>query len=295
MPNGQPGGQSDFGDLIGPESVREQLNVIEQLQGSLGASDEYLEAILENQRAVLMMTLAQSPAGSIPPDQDERSPIERRSLPIDALGIANRVIHENDTGPATFQLQGTVFNAEVRATEDLAAGDAIIVTGSGNEVELAANQANPRSIFPGDVQDAFVYEGKFRRPPQVVRPEDTVMVENQLYDLGQYTTVSGDLNAGETKEFARIEVQNDEFILLKYTYASALSTAEYNYYVDGDQNPDPDLSGSTPISTPPDRGEVNPDGWMLVENSVSLEIEETSGSNSYSNVTALLSGLVQEV
>jgi len=304
MPSGNP----ELQDLDSAEDIRkkvlslddvnEQLNIIEQIDNALSDDDELMRAILSGQQIQLLMMLQQGQyrGGLAPGDVGgELAELGGRSLPIDALGIAAEDIQGGYNGTAVFFLDGGRFVAEVTPQTDVSQNDPLKVVGQENRVKPAGSAGGVADLFGSGDPDTFIYEGDVRAPPRVVTEEQDIKVENQLYVDGEYTTVDADLGAGESKTFARIKVASDEFLLLKYTSASAANTVRYNYYIDGAQDPDEDLSGQTPLATPPDQREVVPDGYMLVDDDVRLEMEETSGKNSYTGLTAGLEALKQKI
>lgn len=284
--------------ILSLDDIEDQLNIIEQIDNSLSGDDEVTRAILKGQQIQLMMMLQQGQfRGGIAPGDigEELAEFGGRSLPIDALGIAAEDIQGGFSGNAVFFLDGGRFVAEVTPQQDVEQNDPVKVVGDGNRVDLAGSAGGVANLFGEGDPDTFLYEGKLRAPPRVITEDNDIKVENQLYVEEEYTTVDADLDAGEAKTFARINVESDEFILLKYSYASAAETVRYNYYIDSEQTPDEDLSGNTPLATPPDRREIIPNGFLLVDNDIRLELEETSGSNSYTGLTAGLEAIKQTI
>lgn len=147
---------------ITPDDVREELNLIESLRSRVTGTDEYMTAMLENQRIMLMQMLSDmqtSPTGQRPiaqvdvdnqgrpegynvdvrpvPEEETDSDL---TIPVSAVGVANTTIYENNSGEGTFQINGTVFSDTVRASEDIPAGEPIKVIAPGNVV-AAVNDA----------------------------------------------------------------------------------------------------------------------------------------------------------
>lgn len=284
--------------ILSLDDIQEQLNIIEEIDNALSGDDELSRALLKGQQIQLLMMLQQGQfRGGIAPGDigEELAELGGRSLPIDALGIAAEDIQGGFSGDAVFFLDGGRFVAEVTPQQDVSQNDPLQVVGDGNRVAPAGSAGSVANLFGEGDPDTFLYEGKIRAPPRVTTEDNDIKVENQLYVEEEYTTVSPELDAGEAKTFARINVANDEFILLKYTYASAAETVRYNYYIDNENDPDEDLSGNTPLATPPNRREIIPNGFMLVDKDIRLELEETSGSNSYSGLTAGLEAIKQTI
>lgn len=149
--------------VITVQDIQQELNFIEHLTNVVSGTDDYLEAMVENQRLQLMAMLQQnSSAANVglvtfgvveagdpildqynvdvnPVPQSEL--LTQQNLPLASVGITNTRIYENDTGYSTFQLGGTVFSEKVRATEDIPAGTPIRVVAPGNIVEEQSNVA----------------------------------------------------------------------------------------------------------------------------------------------------------
>lgn len=281
--------------------VEAQLNIVESALSSATGTDEFLSAILEAQRAQLQ-ALRQEGAmlGSVGNDDIPEGGIfsvpSRSALPEDAVGTIARDIQPNASGPGVFRISGTTFYAVVKNDDDdpLQAGQSVRVIGPRNRVTARDAAGGYGAIQSATQPGVFRFQGNLFRIPEVVTRDQDVKVSNQKYIRGTYQDVSGGLNPGETKEVARIEPDNDQLFLLKYTNATAHNTVRYRYTIDG-PNPDQDLSGTMPWATPPDLHEVIPDGWNIVEDYVSLEFVEESGSNSYSTIQGTLTGLLIDV
>lgn len=281
--------------------VRDDLNTVEELLSYASADDEYFEALLLNTALIAegVMGQARTSGGFVDDtsgDGGAFSTPTQGALPLDAIGTLARDVNPQDTGPAVFQISGTVFYAVVENVdkEERQAGTSVRVVGEGNEVTARGAAGNLAGVGGAGGGDFFRYNGALYKIPRVTEKDEEVKVANQLFKRGTRTNVSADLGPGESKEFARIEPDSDSFALLKYTNATAHSTVEYNYYIDDPQDRDEDLSGPTPWATPPDLFEASPGGFKLVEDFASLELVETSGSNSYSNVQGTLTALVLE-
>lgn len=141
----------------------------------------------------------------------------------------------------------------------------------------------------------FRLNGRRVRIPRVITDEQDVKATNQQYINGVYTTVDSTLDPGEAKEFARVEPRESQVFLFKHTAATAHDTVRYEYFIDDDEDPDEDLTGNIPWATPPDRYPVSPSGYRLVDDFASIRLLEQSGTNSYTNVQASLTGLLLEV
>jgi len=212
--------------------------------------------------------------------------VDVTSLPIGQVGRMTAPVSSGARGNAIFSFSGSDLLAEVKVTEDVETRDYVVISGPDNQADpVAGNVSDTVDTGSGDGSLTFEYQGEVYRVPRVIKDENDVKVSNQLYQEGSREPVNGSLGAGSNKTFARVQVASDEVFLLKYTNATSVNTAEYDYYIDS-EDPDTDLSGQSPWATPPDLYEVAPGGFRLVEDSVEIQLTETSGTNSYSNVQA---------
>lgn len=284
-------------DLVTVGEVRERLNIVERLTSAASGQDEFLAAILRNQQVQLLQELGRAGLPGGPGGEGIYDDAETGALPQSIIGVAAEDIDINAKGSAVFQLEGSVFEAEVRNSSDqpLDAGGAVEVVGRKNAVDAAGAAGGVSGLFSNEDPDTFQYRGRLRAVPRVLESDDTVKVANQRYINGEYESVDATLEAGEEKTVAEINVQRNEFILFKYTNATAHETVKYNYYIDGANDPDPALSGTQPWATPPDLYEVVPDGYQLVDESVRLALSETSGNTEYDTIQGTLTGFVLSV
>jgi len=141
-------------------------------------------------------------------------------------------------------------------------------------------------------RESFRYKGEIYNVDVANVGPDLVKVANEKYIKGTRTEVSEKLEPGAEKEFARIEVKDGNFLLLLTSSATPHPTTEYKYYEDGSNNEDANLSGSAPWATPPDEYEIRRRGFRVIDNSISLQISETTGERAYSNVEGWLTGVI---
>lgn len=116
-----------------PEDVREEISFIENLMGGLSSDDEYLQAILSNQRMTGMLILQmieQQPGGGGGVD----SGVDTTSLPLDTVGIATEDISSSSTGTGVFNIDGAWYSARVDPGQNVDEDDVIVVNGQENEV-----------------------------------------------------------------------------------------------------------------------------------------------------------------
>jgi len=122
--------------------VREELTAVESLLSSATGTDEYLEAIVRNQRVQLMQS-----GGSF-------GPPAAGSIPTGVLGTTLETINEQQTGDVLFDIAGTKRVYTFRSDEDIAEGQTIRVRDDGL-IELLENQSAAEgntlsSIFSGE-------------------------------------------------------------------------------------------------------------------------------------------------
>lgn len=192
-----PPSRPTLGNYVTAEDVQRELNFIEKLQNQITGQDEYLEAMLTNMRLQAMWMLQTSPeiaaggeAGTTVPTGGDGSPegyntnkrpvpsdelVNKNNLPLDAVGIVNRTVYENDIGPATFQVNGSVFAATVRADDDLASGDPCRIIAPGNIAEPLNDVATSLLGLTGSI-GAGRYERTESPSPVTIQPGDTETV-----------------------------------------------------------------------------------------------------------------------
>lgn len=149
---------------ITPEDVENQLSFIEGLLADVSGQDEYLAAILQNQR--IQLQRMNQPAGRTVVDVEASSSgggggggggagftagqlaQGAVSLPQNATGTAARDVQQGDTGPGVFTLNGTRFVTQIRADEQVSQGDTIRVVGPSNLVKVAIEGAGQTDVVP---------------------------------------------------------------------------------------------------------------------------------------------------
>lgn len=282
--------------------IEAQTNWAEKLISNASPGDERLDALVRNSNIALTLMAQQGALdGSVGADPGrDGGPLtdpDFDRLPQDAIGRAAEDINPGDTGPAVFQLRGTIFYSIVtnRESDEIQAGESIRVIGGRNGVTTRGAGSLAGFGSGGGGNTTFRYNGQLYEVPTVTEGDEDVKVANQLYVQGAREDVSSTLAPGESKAFARIEPGTSQFALFKYTNATAHSDVRYEYYIDDPETPDPDLSGSVPWATPPDLYEVSPGGFKLVEDYVVLQMVNTSDTTTYENVQGTLTGLLIDV
>lgn len=187
------------------QDAQREINFVEGLLDGLSADDEYLEAILHNQRLRLMILMNQgglagssslTPSAAIERGNDilddyesvtDKDPVPlnrlfaNRNMPVGAVGIAAESISENDTGVASFQLRGSVVAARVRAEQDTDSGAPVRVIAPGNIVEPQGAVARSLLGFDGSLNaGAFEVTETDRNNPVEIEPGE----EKEVLSLG---------------------------------------------------------------------------------------------------------------
>lgn len=173
--------------IAAPSDVVEELNFIENALNQLSGGDEYLEAILQNQRLQLLWMLQQQATGAIPASMAEDG-FTDQELPLNAIGIANGRIYENDTGRATFQLQGSVFSSQVKTLDEVTSGTPVRVVGAGNQVVKATDVALSLLGLSGSIGSAS-YNRAETETDVTVQPGEQADVLIQGVDNADWVSV----------------------------------------------------------------------------------------------------------
>jgi len=137
-------GSLSMEDLVTIGDVHRDLNYIERVLDRISGDDEYLEAILQNQRTQLLLLLQQASVGGTLPESDEPiAPIDRTRLPRDLVGTATVDIPQNAHGSARFELNGSTYHTEIHAVADIDAFEPVRIVGPGNDAEPLPDETDP--------------------------------------------------------------------------------------------------------------------------------------------------------
>jgi len=112
--------------------VEQTLNVAERALGALDADDDYLAAILQNQKLLaqgLMNTGAFNSKNDLGINQ-----LDRESLPVGLTGTATESIEREGRGTAIFDVAGGTIEATVRANGTVEKNEPVVVMDEENEV-----------------------------------------------------------------------------------------------------------------------------------------------------------------
>jgi len=114
------------------DEVKKTLNIAERALGGLDASDDYLAALLQNQK-LLAQGLLDSGVFANKNDIGINN-IDRSSLPIGLTGTSTEEIEREDTGIAIFDVAGGTVEARVRANGKIERNEPVVVMDEDNEV-----------------------------------------------------------------------------------------------------------------------------------------------------------------
>jgi len=109
------------------EDVEEEISLLERALAQLSDDDEWLSALLRNQK-VMTEAVAGSNALGI-------GGFEPESLPRNTAGISIGRIEDGDMGLALFEVNGNKAVMKVRASGDIASNEVITITGEDDRVE----------------------------------------------------------------------------------------------------------------------------------------------------------------
>lgn len=201
-------------DFVKPQEVRDELNIIEELQLGLSSDDEYLEAILENQKLVGMMMLQMmedrkdSSNGNNEEDKDLTRSINRTNLPEGYAGIVTDDVKVGESGEALFSVLGSTILCPIYPRSEVDSGEVVVVNNPNNQVRTVSDIERTDIV---NVSDSLVQSGDF----DVSETEDPVTIE-----------------AGEEKTILSFSASS----LINWWEVGATDNqySNYQYYVDGE-------------------------------------------------------------
>lgn len=115
---------------VSEQNVKAELSAVESLLSGVTGSDDYLEAIVRNQRVQLLQSGVTSAFG----------PSRAEEIPAGVLGRAIETINEQQTGEVLFEIGGSKRVYTYRSTEDINDGDQVRVRDDGL-IELLENES----------------------------------------------------------------------------------------------------------------------------------------------------------
>lgn len=274
------------------------MNRLERLKAGLSPQDEFLEAILETQQTQLMQILAELERSGDILERQIEGEVDTTDLPTGLSGRAAQDIDQDNRGTAVFDVAGGSYLATVEASEPVSRFDPVTVTDEGrNTVKVSGEFEQVEEVNISGSSRTFKFDGSSYLVRPAIETDDVVAVANEKWDQSDDTrdTVDDTLAANGAKVFAEIDLDDDHFLLLERTNATQHDGVEYNYYLGGSgtDDIDADLSGSSTWAEPPNWFYPNPDGFVIVEDYLAVEIDDQDG-NQHSGVSAALTGRLYE-
>lgn len=133
------------------EQVRESLNFVERALASVSSEDEYLAAMLHNQKI-----LTQALMGETTPVMGGLS----SNVPPGTAGISLGSISEDDVGDVLFKVDGRTVISNLRAAVEVENGEVVRVGEEGNEIYPVSNVGAGKLDF-GAVASVSVKPNRF--------------------------------------------------------------------------------------------------------------------------------------
>lgn len=252
-------------EYVTTEDVRRELNSIESFLAGLSTDDEFLEAIVHNQRLMgltLLQLLDETSDGSGLPgggdggDDGDSGSGGGSELEIDSIGIATEDISSGSSGSAVFNVNGSWQRVTVNSGQDISDNDILIVTGEGNEVvpstEVTRDYLNIISrdetelAYPNrsEIGLDVTPSDKTIGPISVSRVQSIILVVNETSGGSLDVSVEwldGDDNVLQTESPADINMANvsDDWSRLvrkgshiKFTLSDRGGATDTNVYID---------------------------------------------------------------
>lgn len=185
---------------ITDEEVKEHLNFIEELMSHASANDEYLAAILNNQRLMV-----QALSGETTPVNGESS-----GIPSGTAGLATEGISQGDVGEILFKVDGRTVLSDFRAGTEINPDEVVRVAETDGEV-YPASDVPPSKLDFGEISFSSSKATKF---------------------VFEETDDDVTINPGETKTV--VSVQVNEPVGWYETGTNDTTFSEYQYVVDGE-------------------------------------------------------------
>ena len=137
--------------FISPREVRREIDFVEDLMGGLSSDDEYLQAMLHNQKMLGMLMLQMVEDGG---DGTGPASSDPTNLSVGAVGIAAEDISNSSTGIGVFNARGSWYSVIVDAQQQIREDDIIVVNGPDNEV-VPSEDVTGNNLNVGKDDDGF--------------------------------------------------------------------------------------------------------------------------------------------
>lgn len=173
--------------IVTVEDVAQEINYLESLMGGLSADDEFMRAILRNQKIMLQSMVA---FGNVQTDTGQTRPViggvDTSNLPSGIAGTSLDDMKEGTTGDALFDISGTKIVVDIKANSDINENEVVVITGSDNQV-VPASGIEPSSVSGGENTgpDKPVFGG--------TAPDEVITVDNEDYVKHNLDLIADDL------------------------------------------------------------------------------------------------------
>lgn len=169
------------------DDVEENLNIIEDLLRHTDASDNYMAAMLQNQKMLLQAFSEPytSPTG------------ESTNVPGGTAGVAVDDISQGDIGQVLFKINGRTVISNFRAAADIA-NDEVVRVGEGEDKVYPVNNVDQSKLDFGEISFAsslstkFIFEETGSNVQVGPGEEDIVLEVNVDSPVGWYETGTND-------------------------------------------------------------------------------------------------------
>lgn len=189
---------------VSEQRVKRELSIVEALTSGASSSDNYLEAIVRNQRIRMLQSGIESVFG----------PSEADNIPTGVLGTAAQTINDGQVGDVVFTIGGTKRVYKMRADDSLDPGDTIEVIESGVVEKFGSGGGGSVSSGAGYISGTGY----------VVKESDDL---NGVADGAAVT-----IEPGETKTIVEARATGDQLALLAVG-ATDVADVRYRLVVDG--------------------------------------------------------------
>jgi hypothetical protein len=201
---------------ITPQEVRQELNILEQIESIIDSEDEFLQAILHNQKITGMLVLQMMEGGGA--DGSRPTGIDFDNLPPGFIGLSMSDLNTGERGKAVFSVEGSNIYTDIEAAQDISQEDVVNVIDDGNQV-VRLTEVNEGHLTFGKIS----FSGVSSKGYQMSETENNVTI-----------------SPGETKTVLTVNVNNPSFWWETGTKDQTYSL--YQYEVDGENMLDVPMS-----------------------------------------------------
>lgn len=133
--------------LVDPSEVQENLNFLERVKAYFTGDDEYKAAMLQNQKVMTKALVQQTGTGlnnTVTP-----SNVDITDLPQGLAGSSVEQIANGEKGTAMFDISGSKFEAQVRASADIEKNETVVIIGENNRAKPSPDSHDALSMLVG--------------------------------------------------------------------------------------------------------------------------------------------------